>query len=76
MERFSGRGLVHPPGMSLERFHDLEHEYRQTNARIAETLNLTALAVLVKRRDEIVVEARDIARRLKIPSPRWNDGIH
>ena len=59
--------------MPLNRFYQLELEYRVLLKQIAGTLNAVDLAQLKKHRSEIVVEARQIVRDLNAPEPRWCD---
>lgn len=60
--------------MSLERFYDLEHEYRQISARIAESTRLSEQIVLRHYQKEIIAEARAIETSLNKPKPNWCDG--
>jgi hypothetical protein len=54
----------------LNRFYQLEREYRVLLAQIAKTMSAADLAQLKKHRTEIVVEAREIVRGLNAPNPR------
>jgi hypothetical protein len=59
--------------MLLKRFYDLEHEYRQISARIAESSRVSERIVLRRYRKEIVAEARAIINELNKPEPNWCD---
>jgi hypothetical protein len=60
--------------MLIQRFYDLEHEYRQVITRIVETDDEAELAYLYDRRRMIVVEAREVIDNLNVPEPRWSNG--
>jgi hypothetical protein len=57
--------------MPLNRFCQLEREYRVLLKQIAKTMSARDLAQLKKHRNEIVVEARQIVRDLDAPHPQW-----
>lgn len=55
----------------IRRFYRLEEEYCVLIKQMAGTMNIADRANLRKHRDAIVVEARDIVRRLGIPDSNW-----
>jgi hypothetical protein len=59
--------------ISLKRFYDLEHEFRQVAARMATSTSTLEVATLLQRRMKIVSEARQIVNQLNTPEPRWCD---
>jgi hypothetical protein len=58
-----------PP--EIKRFYKLEQEYRVLIRQIAKTMNVADLVQLKTHRNNIVVEARDLVRRLNIPDSNW-----
>jgi hypothetical protein len=59
--------------MNLQRFYDLEHEFRQVSGLIAKSVDSVKRAALDQHRKEIVAEARKIVNKLNTPEPRWCD---
>jgi hypothetical protein len=59
--------------ISLKRFYDLEHEFRQVAAKIAISTSMLEVATLLRRRMNIVAEARDIVNQLNAPEQHWCD---
>jgi hypothetical protein len=57
--------------VSLKRFYDLEHEFRQLSERIKDATSVPEIATLLHRRLKIVVEAREIVNQLNAPEPHW-----
>jgi hypothetical protein len=64
---------AHSPRMppEMERFYWLEHEFRVLSKQIRASAHSTDRDNLRKLRDEIIVEARDIVRRINVPDPNW-----
>jgi hypothetical protein len=54
-----------------KRLAQLERQYRVVAKQIANSANAADIAQLEKHRDEIVVEAREIIRKLNLPEPNW-----
>ena len=63
----------HTPRMvaELERFYKLEHEFRVLCKQIRSSARSIDRDNLKKHRDDIIVEARDIVRRIDVPDPNW-----
>jgi hypothetical protein len=57
--------------MSSKRLAKLEQEYRVISKQIANSANPTDVAQLEKHREAIVLEAREIVRKLNLPEPNW-----
>lgn len=57
--------------MPAKRLAQLERQYRVIAKQIANSVNAADIAQLKKHRDEILVEAREIVRKLNLPEPNW-----
>ena len=55
----------------MERFYKLEHEFRVLSKQIRASGRSADRDNLRKHRDAIIVEARDIVRRINVPDPNW-----
>jgi hypothetical protein len=58
-----------PP--ELEKFYKLEHEFRVLSKQIRASARSIDRDNLRKHRNAIIVEARDIVRRINVPNPNW-----
>ena len=59
--------------VSLKRFYDLEHEFRQVSERMKDATSVPEIATLLHRHLKIVVEAREIVNQLNTLEPHWSD---
>jgi len=57
--------------MSIKRLSELDREYRIISRQIDAFENAADLAGLKKLRNAIVIEAREIIRKLNLPAPTW-----
>jgi hypothetical protein len=55
----------------VDRISELERDYEVVSRQILDSLSDKDQARLREYREEIIIEAREIARRLKIPEPDW-----
>ena len=57
--------------MSIKRLSELDREYRLISRRRDASENHADIAGLKKLRNQIVIEAREIVRKLNLPAPTW-----
>jgi hypothetical protein len=57
--------------MPSKRLAKLEQELRVISKQIASSANPADVAQLEKHREAILIEAREIVRKLNLPEPNW-----
>jgi hypothetical protein len=57
--------------MPSKRLAKLEQEFRVVSKQIASSTNPADVAQLEKHREAILIEAREIVRKLNLPEPNW-----
>jgi effector-associated domain 9 (EAD9)-containing protein len=57
--------------MSSKRLAKLEQEFRVVSEQISSSVNPADVVQLEKHRESILIEAREIARKLNLPEPNW-----